>query len=83
MMLGADQLGPRFTPSLWRTVASPGILAEAHYGIYVMTQTLLPLVQKGARRLDAIQQGAELIECHFDPHTWLGARQQEPRNPDA
>src|SRR5712691_10765280 len=33
MMLGADQLGPRFTPSLWRTVTPPGILAEAHYGI--------------------------------------------------
>src|SRR6266853_2518019 len=34
MMLGADQLGPRFTPSLWRTITPPGILAEAHYGIY-------------------------------------------------
>jgi hypothetical protein len=33
MMLGADQFGPRFTPSLWRTAAPPGILAEAHYGI--------------------------------------------------
>jgi hypothetical protein len=33
MMLGADQLGPRFIPSLWRIVAPPGMLAEAHYGI--------------------------------------------------
>jgi len=33
MMLGADQFEPRFAPSLWRTVAPPGILAEAHYGI--------------------------------------------------
>ena len=33
-MLGAYQFEPRFTPSLWRTVAPPGILAEAHYGIY-------------------------------------------------
>src|SRR5206468_12943645 len=33
-MFGADQLGLRFTPSLWRTVAPPWILAEAHYGIY-------------------------------------------------
>src|SRR5437762_11359040 len=33
-MFGADQLGLRFTPSLWRTVAPPRILAEAHYGIY-------------------------------------------------
>ena len=34
-MFGADQLGLRFTPSLWRTVAPPRILAEAHYGIYL------------------------------------------------
>jgi hypothetical protein len=33
MMLGADQLGPRFTPSLWRTITPPGILAGAHYRI--------------------------------------------------
>ena len=34
MMFGADQFGPRFTTSLWRTVAPPATPAEAHYGIY-------------------------------------------------
>jgi hypothetical protein len=33
MMLEADQFEPRFATSLWRTVAPPGILAEAYYGI--------------------------------------------------
>jgi len=33
MMFGADQFGPRFTTSLWRTVAPPATPAEAHYGI--------------------------------------------------
>jgi hypothetical protein len=40
-MFGADQLGLRFTPSLWRTVAPPRILAEAHYGIYIDRDQLL------------------------------------------
>src|SRR5215212_6358735 len=36
MMLGADPLGPRYTPSLWGQSPCRLPPAQAHYGIYVL-----------------------------------------------
>jgi hypothetical protein len=57
MMLGADPLGPRYTPSLWGQPPCRLPPAQAHYGIWVLPvhryEGLEPLLASMAEKVIA------------------------------